>query len=192
MILKDSKILFIFWIRSLLEFGFEAHKKVIQKELPTRGKILDVGCGIGNLATHFSQRFYYGIDIDVSRIDYAKKHFKGNFLLASATKLPFKEKFFDGILVVALFHHLDGKDVPDAIEELKRVVKKNGRVVVIEDYRPTFRQNPLIHALYSVDFSGKFRDVSYYKTLFSRSFQLHKFYPLNSGLWQYQVYVLEK
>lgn len=96
-------------------------------------KILDVGCGIGRLTSKLSKKDtkIIGIDINKEFISYCSKKFRGiEFLVADARKLPFAKDTFD-IVLYPWMGDL-GKELPRALKECKRVLKKNGKFIVIE------------------------------------------------------------
>lgn len=89
------------------------------------GKILDVGCDQSefhnNVQEKFGSRNVIGIDIMVTR-------YKENFVRGTAETLPFKDNTFDGVFAGLVIEHL--KDPCEFLSELKRVLKKDGVIVV--------------------------------------------------------------
>lgn len=107
--------------------------------------ILDVGCGDGIITVFFREMFglkVYGIDIYKSLLlDPSIKFKKG-----SIYKIPFNKNTFDYIFLKNIVHHVDEprqrKDyLIKALLELKRVCKKNGKIIIIE----ANRYNPLFY-----------------------------------------------
>lgn len=98
-------------------------------------KVLDVGCGTGAfiyyLAKGTKKCHYYGIDIDSIFIKKANELIVDNnnyykFILGDAIKLPFPDEFFDIVTSYTFLTNMpNGKS---ALNEMKRVVKKNGTV----------------------------------------------------------------
>ena len=97
-------------------------------------KLLDIGCGNGRLYDFLKNEpiIYTGIDNNKSLLTLAKKqHKKAKFKYASATKLPFSEKSFDTVWCIAVLHHLPTKTLRlKACGEMKRVLKKNGKLMI--------------------------------------------------------------
>lgn len=190
--LVELKTKIIWYLRYAIEAGFKSEEKVIIAEFRGfRGKIIDLGCGIGNFSTLFPDVDYYGADIDKNAIVYAQKYFPGKFFVHDAKDIKFPNDFFDAVLAVALFHHLEDNNVNKVCAEIKRVVKKKGKVLIIEDKKPSFWQNPFLNLLYKIDTGGKFRTPTKYKELFSGFFKIKEIYPFTSGLWRYNAFVLE-
>ncbi len=96
--------------------------------------VLDIGCGTGNYSIELaSMRLeVVGIDSSVNMLKIARDKAKRRrldikFILANAESLPFNDGQFDIVLLVTTFEFLDPEK---AIFEMKRVLKKDGRIVV--------------------------------------------------------------
>lgn len=94
--------------------------------------VLDIGCGTGETLS-FLRRFYpsaklYGVDTSSRAISYSKLRGHKDIKKASATKLPFKNDFFDVVLFLDVLEHI--KDDNKAIREAKRVLRKGGIVII--------------------------------------------------------------
>ncbi len=97
------------------------------------GRILDLGCGNGNLTAYIKDKGLNvtGVDISQELLDIAKKKCKAEFIRSDMTKLPFNNDYFDHILVIASFHHLkDNAESDKALKEIKRVLKPRGHVLM--------------------------------------------------------------
>lgn len=103
------------------------------------GKILDVGCGNGNLFKMLPENKYelFGVDFSENMILEAKNSCKGKatFSVADAERLPFKDNTFNIVVCNASFHHYIH---PDAVlSEMRRVLKKGGQLLIGDPYIPT-------------------------------------------------------
>ena len=98
--------------------------------LPVNGrKILDVGCGTGNFTRKLSCLGYDVIGIDPSDVMVEKALKKGlSCIKGYAEKLPFDDETFDGVISVAAAEFF--QDRRKAINEMLRVVKRGGKVVI--------------------------------------------------------------
>ena len=102
------------------------------------GRILDVGCGNGNLFTYLSERKYEltGIDFSANMIMEAEKNCRhATFMVADAEKLPFEDGSFDIIVCNASFHHYIHPDT--VLNEMHRVLKNGGKLLIGDPYVPT-------------------------------------------------------
>jgi SAM-dependent methyltransferase len=108
---------------------------------PRPGKrILDVGCGTGmgevSLSRlRLSQMQLFGVDLLVQRLRQAREATKGvnaraSYAAADACRLPFLAGVFDSTYCVAVLQHI--RDIGQALGELARVTKPNGRILVVE------------------------------------------------------------
>lgn len=116
-----------------LGFGFEKEKK-----------LLDVGCGPGTDAQIFINEYrlkFYGTDVYE---DENIRKLKLNFKLGSIYKIPFENNQFDYVFVHDVLHHIDESNSKNkhlsALRELKRVVRENGFIIIVEGnrYNPLF------------------------------------------------------
>lgn len=103
-----------FITREMRKFG---HKKI---------KVLDVACGHGRLLYLLSKEFknleLYGIDINKNAVKIAKKTVPtARIGIGSVYKLPFKDKYFDVVVIAASFMHFENPS--KALEEITRVCR---------------------------------------------------------------------
>lgn len=132
-------------LMKLITFGREAafRDAILDNARVTAGdRVLDVGCGTGTLAIAARRRV--GPNADVRGIDpseemiaraKAKALREGlavTFEVASAQKLPFDDASFDVVLSSLMLHHLPDLARKDAVHEMRRVLKPNGRLLVVE------------------------------------------------------------
>ncbi len=91
--------------------------------------ILDLGCGPGKDAAIFikNEARVIGVDLSKKMIEIAKKRVKGaDFKVMDITSLSFKNNYFNGIWARASLLHLKKREIPKAIKEAYRVLKKDG------------------------------------------------------------------
>lgn len=94
-----------------------------------RGKVLDLGCGAGDLTSQLKRRLkknkIYGVDLSSSAIGIANNNYKNiKFSVSKAEKLPFKDNFFDGVMSYQVIEHLGNPS--EIFKEVKRVLKPDG------------------------------------------------------------------
>ncbi|XP_058787687.1 tRNA (carboxymethyluridine(34)-5-O)-methyltransferase [Vicia villosa] len=92
--------------------------------------ILDAGCGNGKYLGFNQDCFFIGCDISPSLIKICLD--RGHeVLVADAVNLPYRTGFGDAAISIAVLHHLSTESRRrKAIEELVRVVKKGGLVLI--------------------------------------------------------------
>ncbi|XWS23842.1 hypothetical protein CRYUN_Cryun28dG0049800 [Craigia yunnanensis] len=100
------------------------------ESLPTGSLILDAGCGNGKYLGLNSCCYFIGCDISPSLIKICAD--KGHeVLVADAVNLPYRTNFANAAISIAVLHHLSTENRrKKAIEELVRVVKKGGLVLI--------------------------------------------------------------
>jgi SAM-dependent methyltransferase len=101
----------------------------------TSGQILDFGCGCGRIFSYLPEEIhtrYVGVDTDGEAIAWCNKnHPQVTFLVNDpAPTLYFPDATFDLILAIAVFRHLDEENQFLWLEELRRVVKPGGIVMI--------------------------------------------------------------
>jgi SAM-dependent methyltransferase len=96
---------------------------------PQPGKLLDVGCGDGQLRHHLPEGVaYFGCD------PLAHQSLAGEswFTNAAAEQLPYPDETFDAVVFYAVLIHV--LDVDKALSEAARVLKPGGRLYLQECY----------------------------------------------------------
>ncbi|XP_038715495.1 tRNA (carboxymethyluridine(34)-5-O)-methyltransferase-like isoform X2 [Tripterygium wilfordii] len=98
--------------------------------LPSGSLILDAGCGNGKYLGLNPDCFFIGCDISdpLIKICADRGH---EVLVADAVNLPYRTGYGDASISIAVLHHLSTENRrKKAIEELIRVVKKGGMVLI--------------------------------------------------------------
>ena len=113
----------------------------LKKVLPfiEGAKVLEVSFGTGFLMTQYAEHFdTYGIDFSNAMIQITKRKLEKKNLSASISKgnvenLPFENNAFDTIInTMAFTGYPNGEK---ALEEMKRVLKRNGKLLLMDfDY----------------------------------------------------------
>ena len=117
-------------------------------------KILDVCCGTGSVILSFSEQFSdilaIGYDFSPGMLHKAKEKDLSNkiiFINGNAANLTFVDDSFDIVCCSHALYELKGDVRKKALLEMKRVVKPNGMVLIMEHEVPS---RPLIKILFNI------------------------------------------
>ncbi len=102
--------------------------------------ILDVGCGTGALEPEimaYTRAYVTAIDIDHSRVQYAKNQFKANWISGDGSNLPLPGNTFDISLCHFLLLWL--QDPIAVLLEMKRVTRPGGAILILAEPDYTHR-----------------------------------------------------
>lgn len=116
-------------------------------------RILDFGCGSGNLSRRLAENGYQSVGVDFSfdLVKHARQqgeNGKTPFVLYDGRHLPFASNCFDVCVIYTVLQYLvDTKWFCQAVREINRVLKPGGRLIAIERTCPQKRPKPdeLIH-----------------------------------------------
>jgi ubiquinone/menaquinone biosynthesis C-methylase UbiE len=190
--LSQNPRIFIF-LRRILENNFKGERQVLAKYFVCSPgeRVLDIGCGTGEFSVFFNPEMYTGIDIGKKYIAYAKNNYKGTFLVGDATDLPFEDGAFQKIFISGVLHHLDDETSDCVLEEVSRVLVKNGVLLIMEDVNR--QQNHfLTRLLHRLDNGDFIRTKDSYENLIRKHFMVTKTFDMQSGLCPYQVFILKQ
>jgi SAM-dependent methyltransferase len=103
----------------------------LAQSLAPRGRVLDVGCGIGTFLRALPDRYdKVGVDISHAMLEVASSAGL-SVTQAGGGELPFEDASFDLVSTFAVLHHLiDRTLVRETIGEMCRVAKLGGAVIV--------------------------------------------------------------
>jgi len=123
--LKEREKNFETWFSKYYKFLSVNQKKVL---------VLDVGCGIGQVASKLAEEGLECVGVDISPIGIRtavrglKKNTNAFFIVASTYSLPFKQEAFGTVGCFDLLEHLNNPE--KCLDEMLRTLKQNGTIVV--------------------------------------------------------------
>lgn len=105
-------------------------------------KALDVGCGVGGFHDLLGSNFdeLHGVDVSVDSIRKATEtHPHVEYKAYDGHRLPYSSDSFDVVFTICVLHHVPTQNWQQFVNEMYRVVKKGGLVMIFE-HNP---RNPL-------------------------------------------------
>lgn len=161
-------------------FSFDSKRELVwryivnylQRYVPESLKILDVGSGYCNFINNIRAAEKHALDISEIPKSYAHKDVI--FHLGSLTKMAdIADSYFDIVFASNILEHLSHEELKAAIFEIKRVLKKGGRLIVIQ---PNFKYS---YKIYFDDYTHKqsFTDKSLCNFLEENGFIIFKAFP---------------
>jgi SAM-dependent methyltransferase len=116
-----------------------AKRVAFVRDLMPSGKVLDVGCGTGVVASRLADNGYEvtGVDPSAGMLAHlTRRDPRVTATQGSATDLPFEDRTFDLTMCVAVMHHIaDPAAVHEALGEMVRVTRPGG-LVLVWDHNP--------------------------------------------------------
>ena len=142
------------FLNHFFSFGIDYYwrNRLVKLIQPQKNHIvLDVATGTGDVAFKLAPKTekVTGIDIASNMIDLAnkkkdkKKLLNVDFLVGDAENLPFEDSTFDVITISYGYRNIS--DQPKALKEFNRILKKEGRLFILEFSEP---KNRIIGPLY--------------------------------------------
>ena len=101
--------------KTRIKYAFD----LIKSYSPT--SVLDVGCGMGPLVWKLNKNHIRAMGVDFALVLKEKFWSGPYFVCANAKALPFPNKSFDLIFSMDFFEHIEEKDIPLVLNEMKRV-----------------------------------------------------------------------
>ncbi len=120
-----------------------------------RGRFLDLCCGTGDIALEIIRQKkgeVFGVDFSIQMLKLARIKARGDprvtLCQQDGENLAFRDETFDGAIIAFGIRNIPHKK--KALEEMRRVVKKNGRIIILEFSKP---QTPIFRNLYNLYFN---------------------------------------
>jgi ubiquinone/menaquinone biosynthesis C-methylase UbiE len=95
--------------------------------------LLDVGGNTGKITEAYSKNCKEVVVLEPKRsiIEYGRTHRPNiKFVEGGAEDIPLPDKYFDKVVASASFHHFPDQD--KGLEEMKRVLKPDGKMIILE------------------------------------------------------------
>ena len=109
--------------------------KYLQKKFKIQGRVLDLGAAYCNFINSLENVEKHAVDLFEDIKKYADKDVKT--YVQSCTNLKnFKSGYFDFVFASNLLEHLNDNELENTIKEVKRVLKNDGKIILLQ---PNFR-----------------------------------------------------
>ena len=130
---KDDPLPFYFW--PVLGKLYRQRVELCLNALPVGGRALEVGFGSGLLFPNLHEMFdeINGIDLNADVVKtqeiFDRLGIKTTIKKGDILNLPYEEHFFDAVLCISILEHLQPGSLPQALSEIRRVLKPTGILV---------------------------------------------------------------
>lgn len=173
-------------VTNVLSGAYDGLDRVVRSETAgSYGKVVfEIACGTGHFCPVLENARYCGLDINFEYVRSAgMQHKAGRFLCGDAKRLPLVARSVDTVLFVGFFHHVDDSFAQQVFQEVKRVLKKDGKILVVDAIWPTKWYNIVGGLLRYADRGKHVRTYRGYKSLFNRmGIQCEKSYAFSYGM----------
>ena len=164
------------WVYSLWQAPFAERKLEPLKrhnDLSRVRRVLDVGCGPGTNAPHFTGVDYLGLDINARYVEQARARHGMRFEVADVTCYEVRDEAFDFILVNSFFHHVGDSDSDRILAHLATLLSDDGRIHVMDLVLPAHASPARLLA--RMDRGEHARSLEEWRTLFGGHFDCDAF-----------------
>lgn len=136
-------------------------------------RVLDIGCGPGDILNFLPDVEYYGFDLDPFYIKSAQKQFanRGTFFCKAVSRNAFSgDSDFDIILAMGILHHLSDVEARELFELAYHLLRPGGRLITYDGCY-TENQSAIKKFILDIDRGKHVRTESAYKNLATSSFK---------------------
>lgn len=124
--------------RDYREWQADCEAVLSRGNAPASGRLLDLGCGAGNMTLWFARRGFeaYGIDIAPTAIDWARERsqaqrVRARFDVGSAVRLSeYEDQFFDFVFDGHCLHCIIGDDRAVLLRNVRRILRPGGYFLI--------------------------------------------------------------
>ena len=173
-------------IRSILSIPkmYQLFKKIIgvdyaysnfvnQYIRPNNGdKILDIGCGPGDMLSYLPKVEYIGFDLSEDYIKSARENFgdRGTFICEKVSTSTLEQtSYFDLVMAIGILHHLDDAEALQLFQLAQLALKPGGRLITFDGVYID-NQSPCARYFLSKDRGQNIRTKDGYETIASQVF----------------------
>lgn len=118
------------------KYYYSEIKKFLSENVPQNSRVLEVGCGTGELLNYVKPSFGYGIDISDRMIEQARKKFSHLLFETCEVENLSVPRKFEYVLMIDLLDHIH--DIWDVLKGLETAVQE-GSVLCIATINPAWQ-----------------------------------------------------
>ncbi|MEI7473270.1 MAG: bifunctional demethylmenaquinone methyltransferase/2-methoxy-6-polyprenyl-1,4-benzoquinol methylase UbiE [bacterium] len=145
---------FLNYVISFGQHKFIKIKAVEQVKLSENADILDLCAGTGDISMILAKKYPFSgikaVDYSENMLNIAKKRIKNNnieFIQADALNLPFEDNSFDAVFISFGLRNLES--IEKGLIEIKRVLKNNGILSILDVGKPNVILMPFFNCYFS-------------------------------------------
>jgi len=136
-------------------------------------RVLDIGCGPGEIVEHLPGVEYFGFDLSQTYIQMAEKRYgnRGTFRCEDVTtQTLYRLREFNLVLALGILHHLDDEESMKLLNLARSLLRQGGRLITID---PCFieGQSRIARLLISRDRGRNVRREEEYRQLITSVFR---------------------
>ncbi len=188
------------WYAKTTHKDIDEFKKLARRmaeRLPDGARVLEVAPGPGYFAIELAKLGHYritGLDISKTFVEIARKNAREEgveveFKLGNASAIPFADDSFDLIMCRAAFKNFT--DPVGALREMRRVLKKGGKAVIIDLRKDTPKEEIGAHVdqMHVGAVNAAFIKLSFRMMLLKRAYTRENFeqFIVASGFEKWQI-----
>jgi SAM-dependent methyltransferase len=124
-----------------LESGLDYHRRFLDRSIPGRGLVADVGCGLGRVANLFADgsRRTIGFDTDVAALAAAQSLGRTSFVCANAFGLPLRDRSLAAFVGLGIIE-FDPAGGRSLVAEATRLLEPGGVLYLSAPFRNVQRR----------------------------------------------------
>ncbi len=135
-----------------------AWRGITDIDVPCSGSALDLGCGNGKTVAALLDAGMEttGVDFSETAIEKCRRQYPGaTFVVCDVSSLPFPDGCFDLVTAIHVLENLDDEKLETTVQEIRRVLKDDGRLLVRcftpRDMRAGTSRNGLYYRYFTAD-----------------------------------------
>jgi 2-polyprenyl-3-methyl-5-hydroxy-6-metoxy-1,4-benzoquinol methylase len=153
-------------VRKALQDEFATHCNRLPNSKESR--VLELGCGGGNMCTMFPGRNYVGVDMNRERIEAARIEYPEHTFHCCGAEEPAVDRFMqqsDFIFGLNFLHHIDDDEVKALLDRIRENCPRPATFLVMEPALSNPKRNPIGYMLAKLDAGEYIRPSEEYRKL---------------------------